>query len=499
MKSGSATEIYSDVYSDEWQKDFREKENTLNCFYEPITPAEYYQRIFGSKECSCNLLLKESGKFKTARNFVEAEKYLADNSEVCLYLQTFYNNIKPTYQYIQKCYGFVVELDNVRSKNMIDLKLKMFDIKFKPNILVSSGNGIHLYYLFSEPFEFYSYTYVISALNFSRYNPTTRRSVMNSVMQVYGKLCDLYEDDSIGYKVDRMHLSQPIRMCGSTTKNVNIRTAGYHVTNERMSLEDYAEIFGVELIDNELAQSLNNYINNEPDSVVTDQERKNIKLFGDIDTDFYSYYKQNRSKVISCWMEYTKKLCEEDQDQSPATPIRHKTQVSKKTCYSNYLNMLFIVKNKTKKGSRQKALHIFCSRAAMYHVPEQRVKDDARALMNHFNEKSPDDIITEKELECALQGYYKRYRYKNETIERLTGLNLNFENKREVERSDKRAKKSQMKSDIQQGAIEFIQAHRNCSYRDIFDYLELNGYEVSLSTILRDEVIKSAKLIANHG
>jgi len=200
MESESAKDIFSDVYSDEWQADFKKKDELLSQHFEKITPEEYYRQIFGSVESPSKLLLKDAGKYKSAKNYSDAEKYSAEHSNVCLYLQSFYKGLPPKYKNVDTCYGFVVELDNVRSACLPALIAKISKIDQQPNMLVSSGNGIHAYYLFSEPFQFYAYTSVISRLEFARYNPTTRRVVMNAIMQVYNRLCDLYEDNNISYK-----------------------------------------------------------------------------------------------------------------------------------------------------------------------------------------------------------------------------------------------------------------------------------------------------------
>lgn len=93
----------------------------------------------------------------------------------------------PKIALIDKCFGIVVELDNVRSARLPDLITKISSIDLKPNMLVSSGNGIHLYYLFSEPFDFFSFTSTICMLGYIK-----REDVFEVVKQVYNKLSDLY-------------------------------------------------------------------------------------------------------------------------------------------------------------------------------------------------------------------------------------------------------------------------------------------------------------------
>jgi len=43
MESETANDIFSDVYSDEWQADFRKKEELLSKHFSKITPEEYYR------------------------------------------------------------------------------------------------------------------------------------------------------------------------------------------------------------------------------------------------------------------------------------------------------------------------------------------------------------------------------------------------------------------------------------------------------------------------
>ena len=408
MKSGSAKDVFSDVYSDEWQTDFRKKEELLNSHFEKITSADYYQHIFKDVNAPCKLFIQEIDKNRNAKNLCEVEQYLAKFTGVCIYLQDFFKNLTAKHRYIGNYYGFVVDLDNARSDRLPELIDKITKLSHKPNIMVSSGNGIHLYYLFSEPFDFYSYTVAISMFEYRK-----RDEVFDVVKQVYDKLCDLYEDDNMDYKVDRGHLSRPIRMCGSTTKNDNIRTAGFHVTDERKSLEEYAEIFDVELIDDELAKYIDNLLGNNDDSetpeevinesesdvVITTDMSPKFRIFDDINTTFLEYYKDNKADVRARWLEYAKKLG--DDIRPAATSVWQKRQSVKEADYSNYMKTLFKIMHGATIGYRQKLLLIFCSRAAMYRVPEERMKEDARSIMIYWNEKWPHDIVREKELECA--------------------------------------------------------------------------------------------------
>jgi hypothetical protein len=401
----------------------------------------------------------------------------------------------PKIALIDKCFGIVVELDNVRSARLPDLITKISSIDLKPNMLVSSGNGIHLYYLFSEPFDFFSFTSTICMLGYIK-----REDVFEVVKQVYNKLSDLYVDEGIGYKVDRMHLSQPIRMCGSTTKNVNFRTVGYRVSNERRSLEEYAELLGVELFDDELAKLIDQYLHKDtgelPEDVIKELEPEaeestgqsnKFNIFDDIDTTFFEFYKDNKSEVRARWLEYAKQLGDEDRPKAATVPIGKKKYPTKEPNYSNYLKTLLKVMYGASVGNRQKLMTIFCSRAAMYRVPEDRMKKDARTIRDFWNNRWPKQLFKERELECAFKG--RKYWYSNETIWKQTGVDLSIENKREA----KKAVKEQKRSGMQKCAVEFIQANRDCSYSDITEYLASSGHKVSLSMVKRDAVIKAEK------
>ena len=138
-------------------------------------------------------------------------------------------------------------------------------------------------------------------------------------------------------------------------------------------------------------------------------------------------------------------------------------------------------------GNRQKLMTIFCSRAAMYRVPEDRMKKDARTIRDFWNNRWPKQLFKERELECAFKG--RKYWYSNETIWKQTGVDLSIENKREA----KKAVKEQKRSGMQKCAVEFIQANRDCSYSDITEYLASSGHKVSLSMVKRDAVIKAEK------
>lgn len=50
------------------------------------------------------------------------------------------------------CYGLVFDIDGVEEKHMIDILYQMQTNHIpETNMIVNSGNGVHLYYLFKEP------------------------------------------------------------------------------------------------------------------------------------------------------------------------------------------------------------------------------------------------------------------------------------------------------------------------------------------------------------
>ena len=198
------------------QELYREKNEHLEKFLEPVTPFEFYREIFpvGSferkgcfedakgngiavtvppKAAGIALEIKEEGK---AKRYTITDE-LSELSEV---YDTDFTIMSPiSYFGRQRCgknarylYALVFDLDGVGMPQLRDTLHQMNkDILPQATFVVNSGTGLHLYYVLEEPIPMYPYNqkclkelkYSLTRQIWNRYTSTIKEPQMQGILQ----------------------------------------------------------------------------------------------------------------------------------------------------------------------------------------------------------------------------------------------------------------------------------------------------------------------------
>jgi len=500
-----------DVNSPEWVLDFESKNQRLGQIYKATPAKEIYRTIFGDLTKELPLFLRDIKKTVVAKDYDDILKYIEEYDTVFVYLQEFMNSYSRAHDSIESLYGFIVDIDGVRSRNLNEIMELIDHAPLKPNLIVSSGNGVHLYYLFEHPFQFYGYTYVTAIASFHANIELSRKGAFNIIKKVHKGVCNWYKKKNQDYVVDVLHLSQPLRMCGAKTKNPELRTEGFVITEHRMDLEDIAELVGVELVDEEIVPFIKardpQFVEEHAAylkemAMAEEREEADKKFRAEKSKTFVRDYAKNRHlctekakafiiKEAESRLEYPD--AEEVQD-SDAAPIRNKPKKKGKTCFDLYEETFRRIRAGGKDGKRHNLLHVLCSRAAMHHIPVEVMNDTVRQMADYFTTLNPDEPITEDDIASAKTGYEKRWKYTNSHILSEWNIDLEMENKEIVRRETNKVNKAKRDEMIFEIAEFVFQENPKTSLRGLFKILaEDYNVDIKRSSVVGNPKIKEIK------
>ncbi|MBJ6802815.1 hypothetical protein, partial [Geomonas propionica] len=380
--------------------------------------------------------------------------------------------------------AFVIDLDNIRSYNL-DVAIKKIDLcPIKPNYIVNSGNGLHLYFILKEKFDFLSYTTAVSwARNVKRVREEGRKkkryviATADKIKDVYSEMLKWYDDPS--YKADKLHLAHGIRMFGGKTKNSRILSTVYKGYDERYDLETIAEMVGVELLTEDERNRLWPEIEGNSDVsatqvslLATDPEKSDHKEQTPTITEPEPIARIDY-KLLS---EKLKQFLEIHKRE-----LMPKRMVPKWTPY-NYL--VASIKEYNYVGIRNKCLFIMACHGYLYQISEDVVKKDIEDMATHMNEITPDDPITQENIENAFDGYFSGYRYTNHKITEITGIPFE-KTQKEARRERSQSRQATIQKVLQIVDIEYSK-NKLVSLRDLSNILKTNGVKRGKSFLSTD-------------
>lgn len=155
----------------EWKKAYRDKEKLMNeRGYREVQPREFYREIFpeGSlqqyeRDGKGNIIasqLRPTGQGRTKQWIVDdslkmLDKVIGDSFGLIPPI-SFYGKTH-TKENAHQLFAMAIDIDYVGLQQLKNM-LKQFGngVQLCPTFLVSSGKGVHLYYLLSEPIELYA-------------------------------------------------------------------------------------------------------------------------------------------------------------------------------------------------------------------------------------------------------------------------------------------------------------------------------------------------------
>ena len=174
---------------------FAAKNKVLSAAFKPLSPIEFYQTLFNNDLDSPRLCIEEKTTYKLSSvdNLLAAGVF---RSDLFVPPADFFNGCYRMAT-MSRLYALVLDLDYLLPSTVRRLIKEIRNqVILTPTLVLNSGSGVHVYYVFAEPVEAYK-----------RRIPILR--------QMQGKLIDMYAGFG---KVERHPLTQAYRICGSLTK-----------------------------------------------------------------------------------------------------------------------------------------------------------------------------------------------------------------------------------------------------------------------------------------
>ena len=228
-------------------------ENTLTqwleTYFDEVSPREFYRGIFppGELEAKGEYITgkytgiivsitdkwKEDGRRKVCRysltDDLDAVEAAAASSDFCLCSPLSYAGKQRTAEHARMLYAIAVDVDKVRVKDGRPLGLEALWTRHidavgripKPTYIVSSGTGLHLYYVLKQPLPlFYSIAYELQ-----EYKRALTRLIWH----------DTIVDIKSAAEIQQEGIYQGFRMPGTITKHGDRARA--FLTGEKVSME----------------------------------------------------------------------------------------------------------------------------------------------------------------------------------------------------------------------------------------------------------------------
>lgn len=277
------------------------------------------------------------------------------------------------------CYGLVVDLDYVGPHNMIDLLFQINNkIMLAPNLIINSGTGLHVYYLFSQPVPLYNECYKVLT-----------RLKREYIDLVWNQFTSSEENKQF------QPIIQNYRIPGTLTKFNEIVTGYCNIKTNLYSIE-------------ELNMGLHE------DERLT---REELNVVQEALTKTYKSKKLEEAKEL--WPEWYQERIVEGKSR--------KYFQYNKNLYTWWHNKL-IKGNEVKPGFRYFSALALVSFATKCGVPFEEVQKDLYELVPSLDEKTidEDNHFIKEDVDDALKlyGTEKAYKFKRETISNMTNIEI---------------------------------------------------------------------------
>lgn len=406
-----------------WLEDFHRKGERIGSHYEQSTAEALYIALTGGLDQPCFLNIEELPKRRVQKvnSFYDTLPFLDQYHKVLIYPKEFNKPSCVQMRFMEYINAFVIDLDDIRSYN-IDVALRKIDhCPIKPNFIVNSGNGLHLYFILKEKFEFLDYTKAVSFARGVRRIKIEGKKVKRHVVatadkikDVYAEMLKWYEAPNC-YKTDKLHLAHGIRMFGGKTKNALVLSTVYKGYEEQYDLEAIAEMVGVELLTEHERNRLCGEIEAPSDFSEADAE-PSVSEQEDHAAVAPAVYELKPAVRVDYTLlgEKLKQFVEDHKHE-----LMPKRLVPK---WKQYNYLVSAIKEYNYLGIRNKCLFIMACQGKLYQIPEHVVRKDLEEMAVLMNEITPDDPITQANIEKAFDGYFSRYSYSNPKITEITGI-----------------------------------------------------------------------------
>lgn len=278
----------------------------------------------------------------------------------------------------QRMNALIIDLDGVGLKELRNLFLRFDkDPTFprtlpKPTFIVSSGTGIHLYYVFEQPVDLYPN--IKLQLKTLKYNLTFR------VWE--------YKSTSQNKEIQQQSINQGFRMVGSFNDKYDILIRAFK-TGEKLKL-DYLNQY----VREEFRVDVNKPF--KPSKMTREQAREAYP-------DWYQRVIVEKNKKLKKWKISEQKGHNGDE------------------LYNWWLRQVDQIRG----GHRYFFLMCMSIYACKCDIPKKRLKKDMLEIFDKLQEIEHDNPMTEYDIESALEAYSKEYyNFTISDIEKLTDVRI---------------------------------------------------------------------------
>lgn len=321
-------------------------------------------------------------------------------------LNSYFGN-KRIVKYLDKIFGLIVEIDGVITEEQVNNFLNIIESGAvpKPNFIVNSGHGFHIYYVFEKPIDVHEKIHDVYPVIDSILNEVKRMLWLPIVSNV---------------KPEKLNINQGYTVIGTKNrKNKDLIVEAYEVSKTRCTLE-YLRGF----IDKEV---------DDPDFDISFPKRS-------------KYTKEEAIKLFPEWAikKFPEEFSEEEREHIIKKATRRATEEGfdkeyKKTnekVYKWFLQLISDLDN-VHHGNRYKCMYALAVYGVKCGISQNVVKEDLLVLIKkynnieakHYDAKYTLDI---KDVENALTAYKQKnaYLYTFDWIMEFTEINYKPKTKR---------------------------------------------------------------------
>lgn len=364
----------------------------LSSKYEEINGYDFYNYIFPDNEIKGQLNYDYSNPnaiyiFKNENGVVNRKTMLKDTfenefieniecNEMALCSGLSYRGNYNRLENAQKMHALIFDLDLVGKDEVINLFLRLgndpktFRAMPMPTFIVSSGGGLHLYYVLTDPIDLY---------------PNIKLQLKALKYDLTFKLWD-YKGTTRLKEIQYQSINQGFRMVGSTNQKYGLDIKAYR-TGDKISLD-----------------TLNEYVMNDSNRVDINKPFKPSKM--------------TLEQAKSSYPEWYQRVIIDKNKNAKKWDINSKQGYA---LYEWWLNQ----KNKAKGGHRYYYLMCLTIYAVKCDVPKEKLEKDMYSIFDYLKGIEHNNTLTEEDLKSALETYDKAYyNYTIKDIEHLSAISI---------------------------------------------------------------------------
>lgn len=423
-----------------WIDNFINKSELLSNTLPPVSPEELHQKLFKKLSNKINLLI--DNKSVASQNFEELQETVVIRDTVFFYPQYFSGppvdgKYKRDYNRLSKINCLVIDYDDVDAAALSSILSFLQSSKIKPQYIVNSGGGIHLYIIFDDAFDVFHASSLMSSMT-----RTPRIEVVRYFNAIKREIIRYFSFENIEADINN-HLAQPVRYFASKTKNPDYFTEIFKFSDDVYSFQSIAETVNMPLPTQDDIIEFKNFIKTKKAlykklNKKVPQEDKPIVNTGKWFINWDSI-KEQIQKDMEDELEYKKN----HQITKPKTKKKSNTNAGNMSQFYQFKEM---IKNNMRYGNRYFSLMIFYSRAKghlkgkdeIIDIHFDELLDLANTMGDQFSTEDVDKIknsITDKP-------------FRNETIFNMIGLKVNYQNHYKENREVKKIEKSNRKQAV---------------------------------------------------